>query len=714
MDTFDLDAEELKVFLQETDEQIQLLDEDIIRLEREPDNAEILQEIFRAAHTLKGSSGMLGFKKMAGLTHAMEDTLDKVRSGKLAVTPPLVDALLEALDALKILKEFLASGEEGDLDIAPLVAAIHAVADSDEVAASAEVEASSLQSVVAADAAISKRLDAAVADGLNAYVVRLMIAPGTDWAAVRCMQAVNELTPLGELICSVPSQEEIEQEKVDSQMELILATSEDEETIRAAVSGVDDIQAVETEPWSPVDGSATAASGSSPDKRSLDKGPVEEGAEKRVIDLGPEARGKSQREQLEMAGSKIETQQTVRIDIDRLDALMNMVGELVIDRTRVVQISKSLQARNKDDELVQALAETSDHISKIVGELNDGMMQVRMLPIDTLFNKFPRLVRDLSRGMDKDVDFITEGGDTEIDRSVIEKIKDPLVHLLRNAIDHGVEDTAARKAAGKPAQSQVKLTAYHQQGNILITLEDDGKGIDAMVIREAAIRKGVVTAEVANRLSDAEAIDLIFEPGMSTKEQTTEVSGRGVGMDVVRRSIGAVNGVVKIDTKVGVGTTFTLQLPLTLATFRGLLVESGGAVFAIPLNFVQETGRLESSFIETIIDSEVVNRGSRVLPLLRLSMLSQSDLENGRHEREGFMVIVQIGDKPVAVAVDALREQQEIVVKTLGAYIGQTEGIAGASILGDGQVVLILDVASLLKAATQGGRNAQELERRAS
>ena len=433
-----------------------------------------------------------------------------------------------------------------------------------------------------------------------------------------------------------------------------------------------------------------------------------------MIDLGSEARGKTQREQLEMAAHKIETQQTIRIDIDRLDALMNMVGELVIDRTRVVQISKALQARYRDDDMVDALAGTSDHIAKIVGELNDGMMQVRMLPIGTLFNKFPRLVRDLSHNSGKEVEFVTEGGDTEIDRSVIEKIKDPLVHLLRNALDHGVESPETRKAAGKPAQALVRLSAHHEQGNIIITLEDDGKGIDPTVIRQAAVKKGVVTTEVADRLSDAEAIDLIFEAGMSTKEEVTEVSGRGVGMDVVRRSIAEVNGLVKIDTKVGVGTTFTLQLPLTLATFRGLLVESGGAVFAIPLSYVQETGRLESSFIETIIDAEVVNREGGVLPLLRLSAFSQMESENGRHGREDFMVIVQAGDKPVAVAVDALRAQQEIVVKTLGAYIGQTEGIAGASILGDGQVVLILDVASLLKAAMQGSRSAQEPERRAS
>ena len=711
MDAADIDVEELKVFLQEVEEQLQLLDEDIIRLEKEADNADLLQEIFRAAHTLKGSSGMLGFQKMAGLTHAMEDSLDKLRSGTLTVSAELVDALLQSLDALREITENLASGDEGDFDIAPLVAALRAVTEPGGAAAPEE-EAVALEAVVAADPSALERLEAAKGEGLNAYSIRVGIDTETGWAAVRSFQVVNELSSLGEIICSVPSQEEIEQEKVGSQLRLLLATSESTEVVRASISNLDDIQAVEIGLWG--ESEASAAPAPPAEERTVKDGPPEDSSERRVIDLGAEVRGKTEREQLEVAGQKIETMQTVRIDVDRLDALMNLVGELVIDRTRVSQIMKVLKSQYRENELVQALAETSTHIVKVVDELNEGMMQVRMLPIGTLFNKFPRLVRDLARSSGKSIDFIIEGQDTEIDRSIIEKIKDPLVHLLRNAVDHGIESPETRTTAGKPLPAIVKLSARHEQGHIMITVEDDGKGVDRERVKESAVRKGIISAEAAARLSDAEALDLIFESGLSTAEKTTEVSGRGVGMDVVRRSVGEVNGLIKVDTNVGAGATFTLQLPLTLATFPGLLVESGNAVFAIPLSYVQETGRLDSASIETIIDTEVVNLKGSVLPLLRLSTICQTGSQNGRQKGEGFMVTVKAGDRPVAVAVDALREQQEIVVKSLGAYIGQTSGIAGASILGDGQVVLILDVASLIKAAMQGNRSAAGIERRAS
>jgi two-component system chemotaxis sensor kinase CheA len=709
MDAVSMDAEELKVFLQEADEQLQLLDEDIIRLEKEADNTDLLQGIFRAAHTLKGSSAMLGFQKMADLTHVMEDALDKLRSGALAVSPELVDALLASLDALKLMKEALASGSEDDLDIGPLVTALRRVAETESAASPLSETDVSLEGAVAADPSAKERLQLARADGLNLHAARITFEEASSWTSVRSLQVLNELSGLGEIICSVPSQDQIEQENAGHLLQLLLSTGEGADTVHAVAASVDDVKLVEVLPW-PVTSETGARSGPLADERDVDGTPGEGDASRRVIDLGPEARGKAPREQLEMAAQKLETMQTVRIDVDRLDALMNLVGELVIDRTRVAQISKALQSRQTEDELVEALTETCTHIEKVVADLHNGMMQARMLPIGTLFNKFPRLVRDLARSMDKSVDLVIDGGDAEIDRSVIEKIKDPLVHLLRNAVDHGIEDSGTRQAAGKPVPALVTLSARHEQGHIVIVLEDDGKGIDPQVIKASAVRKGIITDEAAKRLSDAEAIDLIFEAGMSTAERTTEVSGRGVGMDVVKRSVGAVNGLIKIDSSVGKGTTFTLRLPLTLATFRGLLVESRGATYAIPLSYVQETGRLGADSIEKIVDLEVVNLRGDIHPLLRLGSICQTS-GNGRKERDGFMVVVKAGDRPVAVAVDALLEQQEVVVKSFGDYIGQTEGVAGASIMGDGQVVLILDMASFLKGAMQKSRGVAELER---
>jgi two-component system chemotaxis sensor kinase CheA len=416
----------------------------------------------------------------------------------------------------------------------------------------------------------------------------------------------------------------------------------------------------------------------------------------------------------------------VRIDVDRLDALMNMVGELAIDRTRIAQISRALQSEYKEDEQVRALSETSTHIVKIVDELHESMMQVRMLPVGVLFSKFPRVVRDLARSLGKEINLVVEGEGTEIDRSVIDKIRDPLVHLLRNAVDHGVEPPEGRAAAGKPAQSTLKLTARHEQGQILIALADDGKGIDPAAIREAAVRKGEISQEAADRLSDREALELIFAPGLSTAQQTTEVSGRGVGGDVIRRDIESLNGRVEVESTMGVGTTFTLRLPLTLATFGGLLVVSGGRTYALPLSFVRETVRPEPEQLSSVLTRPMLNLRGEVMPLMPLweatgegaqraanGRASNGSASNGStsngHAANGhapletgrYAVVVQAGnreeDRPVAIGVDDLIDQHEIVVKSLSSYLGRTRGIAGATILGDGQVVLIVDVPTLIK-----------------
>jgi two-component system chemotaxis sensor kinase CheA len=672
----DIDPDELKVFLQEAEEQLQLLDEDIIRLEREADNVDLIQEIFRAAHTLKGSSGMLGFKKMAGLTHVMEDILDRVRSNKLGVNADLIDGLLQSLDALKEMTAGLDSGEESNYDIDPLIDVLRTAAgDTIEERAGSDTEPrESITTIAGRDTALLEEIETTLAEDKNIYVVTISIAKGTDWASVRCLQSINELSALGEVILSSPTEKEIEQEKADSYLDVILSSDADADAISNVVSPIEDIEGVIVESWS----DALKAL----DEREDDQGP-EDGQEQRTIDLGPEARGKEPGEQLAMAAQKVETLQSIRVDIDRLDALMNLVGELVIDRTRLAQLSRTLQAQYRDNEQIEGLSQTCLHIEKVVNELNEGMMGVRMLPIGILFSKFPRLVRDVARSTGKTVDLVTEGEGTEIDRSVIEKIKDPLVHMLRNAVDHGIESPQDREAHGKETPAQVYLSAHHEQGHIIVTLKDDGKGIDPKAMRENAVKKGILTADVAERMSDAEAIDLIFAPGFSTAAKTTDVSGRGVGMDVVRNGVAAVNGLVKVESEVGVGTTFTLQLPLTLATFRGLLVESGDGVYAFPLSYVQETERLDPATVETIVNSEVIRLNGEVLPLLRLGDVCQDGTRTGEL-RDQFVVTVVAGDRLVAVAVDALREQQEIVVKSLGSYIGQADNIAGASILGDG------------------------------
>ena len=703
-------ADDLKVFLQEADEQIQLLDEDFIRLERESDNTALLQEIFRAAHTLKGSSAMLGFREMADLTHQMEGLLDRLRNGAVAVSAHLVDALLRSLDALKVLVQNLASGTDTPVDIAPLVAALQAAYAGPPAAASAggtkpkpaageALGHEQLRRALKENPAASEALEAARASGVEPYAVTIAVEHDSPWAAVRCFQLLNEITSLGDLVCSVPSREQIEREEVGHRLEFVLATSSGENKIREAVKSVAEVEVTEIVPWRFAE-EATPVAPSTPGRAA-----GVEATEQAMVGAAVSAQPAVEQPQAARSdpaqAMRGDVAQTIRIDVDRLDDLMNMIGELVIDRTRVTQLAKQLQSRYRDDELVAALEETTTHVAKVVSGLHESMMETRMLPIGTLFSKYPRMVRDLARNSDKNVNFVLEGEDTEIDRSVIEKIKDPLVHLLRNAVDHGVETPEARLAANKSEQALVKLSAFHDQGHIVITLEDDGRGIDAGVIRESATRKGVLSAEAAARLSDHEAIDLIFEPGFSTKEQATEVSGRGVGMDVVRRSIAALNGTVRVDTQVGAGTKFRLQLPLTLATFRGLLVSAGGIVYAIPLNYVQEAATLASSSVRTIMSKEVLHFRGSIMPLVHLSAVCRTMADDGMASADGYVVIITAGGRQVGLAVERLIEQQEIVVKPLDDFVGESNGVAGASILGDGQVALILDVNTIVKTATQ-------------
>ena len=672
----EVSADDLKVFLQEADGLIELLDEDLVQLEQEAGNEELLQEIFRAAHTLKGSSGMLGFDDMAHLTHAMEDVLDRVRKGTLAISPELVDALLMSLDGLKVLKDNLGDGEETAIEIQPIVDALNAAADAGDPPDAAAAIAS-LHSVVASDDEIRTTIEAAAENGTVLHLT-VELDPATDWKAVRCFQVINALDECGEILTSSPTQTDIEQEKVGARLEVLLATTQDIADVQAPVEQVEDVKTVSVVVWDP----AAAAAAAAPPK---------------------EADTAEARSQVAGATGRVDSlQTTVRIEVDQLDALMNMVGELVIDRTRVSQLSRLLQQRFKEDEYVDALAETSTHIARVVDELHESMMEVRMLPVGLLFSKFPRLVRDLSRSLGRKVTLELEGEETEIDRSVIEKIKDPLVHMIRNSVDHGIEAAEDRAAAGKPEESILRLVASHEQGQIVISLYDDGRGIDSSKVVASAVKKGQLTQEAADRLSEREKLDLIFQPGLSTAAKTTEVSGRGVGMDIVRRDIESLNGRVEVETELGKGTTFRLRLPLTLATFRGLLVSSGGTTYAIPLTYVQETMRPEPAQLSTVSKRPVMSLRGSVMSLIFLdeSLGIQQGVVSTRVE-EPYVVVVRASDsdtdRPVAIAVDELVDQQEIVVKSLSGFLGRARGISGASILGDGQVVLILDVPSMIK-----------------
>jgi len=712
----DITPEDLEVFLQEAEEQIELLDEDIVRLEREEDTAPLLQEIFRAAHTLKGSAGMIGYHQMASLAHSMENLLDQLRLGTTEVSTKIVDALLGGLDLLRVLKDDLTTSQDSQVDISESVAILDSLAETDRTQASPQPGTATvgLRLDTEHEEQVQRRLDS----GAHVYLVKANINPESSWVSIRCFQIVDALSQSTEIIISSPSMAEIEAENVTNLVQAIVSTDQDDEIFQqalAAFEDVDDLEVIElsledgsSEGWLALISGSQDEAGGGPLPGSDD--PADDGGEKELATVGATT---DQSEAGEPAdGGKqragVQQTQTVRVDVERLDTLMTTIGELVIDRTRIAQIGRQLQAKYKEDELVKSLGETSAHVAKVVDDLQQEIMQVRLMPVATVFNGFPRMVRDLAQRFGKNVDFVVEGQETEIDRTVIERIRDPLVHLLRNSIDHGIESPEERAAAGKPERGTIKLAAFQDQGHIVITVSDDGKGIDPAIMRATAIKKGLLSQEVGERLTDAEAIDLIFAPGTSTAAATTDVSGRGVGMDIVKTNIETINGFVTVDTTVGKGTTFNLRLPLTLATVQALLVSMNATIFAVPVVYVLEVRRLEVVDIETIEGKEVIRSRGYIIPLLRLEKVFSREVFNEESKaRATYVVVVKLGDRLVGLAVESLVEMQEIMAKSLSDGIGEIKGIAGASILGDGRVVLIVDIPTLIQTTLMKGTASQ-------
>ncbi len=703
----DITPEELQVFLQDTDEQLQLLDEDVIKLENEGDNPELLQEIFRAAHTIKGSSAMLGYEMMAELTHAMENILDKLRHGTLRVTTPIADALLSALDHLRILRDNLTADTETEIDVTSVIATLEELASGQQQPSraskpgpkrkNAEKQKARKNSVPLTDEALTK-LRQALALGNRAFQITVETQKGCEWTSVRFFQVLNDLKEKGTVIASVPTQKEIEAEKNSSVLNVIFAGLLSEREIHEAIAAIPDIGGIRVEAYDP--------SGSPPPETPPPPEPEAEAAAaaEEIIQSAqqkPEG-GPPPGEKTCTSQEGVKVSETVRIDVRRLDNLMNQIGELVVARTAFTRTGSILSARYRDDQDVLSLTRTITNVSKIIDDLQLDITEARMMPVGTVFNRFPRMVRDLAQKAGKQIEFIVEGQETGIDRSVIEHIRDPLVHLLRNAVDHGIELPEKRRAAGKPEKGTIRLAAAHEQSYIAITVEDDGKGIDGAKLKEVAVKKGIITAETAARMDDTEAIDLIFEPGLSTAEKITDVSGRGVGMDIVRQNIESLNGHIAVSTKIGQGTKFVLRLPLTLATIHGLLVVSAGVTFAIPLVSVCEVLRLRPEEIQTVTRKEVIRIRDRVVPLLKLDQVLR--LRNADTPSNGMInvVVVKAGERMVGLTIDSFREPQEVVVKSLGTFIGDVRGIAGASILGTGEVALIIDVPSLVKLVVMG------------
>ncbi len=653
----DLDMSQyLDLFVQDAEENMETLEREMLLLERAP-TAERIDVVFRAAHTLKGSSRAMGFGNLAEVTHEMENVLDAVRGGGLTVDTKIADALLACVDALRAMCDAIVSGRG------------HAHADDGLVArlqAFLSGPAPTAPPVLALPPGIEEALALAAKES-TVFRATVVLTAECVMKYVRAFMAIQAVGENGELLACVPDAQALEDEAFDREFTLFFQSDDEPARIEKRLRAVGEIERIDL---------ATHAPDSPKLEQARPAGPTPN-------DAPPENASKS--------GA------TVRVDVARLDELMNLVGELVIDRSRIAQIGAALAGKYTLDKNLEALAETTGHLARIAADLQEGLMKTRMMPIETVFNRFPRMVRDLARKLDKEVELELRGGETELDRSVLEVIGDPLIHILRNSIDHGLEPSGQR--GDKPARGRVTLTARHQENHIVIEVEDDGRGIDAKRLKAKAVASGALTAEAAERMTERDALNLIFSSGFSTAAAVSEVSGRGVGMDIVRSNLQRLGGMVELETTVGRGTKFTLRLPLTLAIIRGLLVRVANVVYVLPLGSVVETLRVQNEQIQSVRGHEVVVIRGETVPLVRLRRtFGRNEAAHGRSDA-AYVVVVGLADRRLGLVVDRLVGEQEVVIKSLNRFCGQVRGISGATILGDGNVALIVDVNGIVSEA---------------
>ncbi|EOZ3522775.1 chemotaxis protein CheW [Campylobacter upsaliensis] len=612
----------LEDFLVEAFELVEQIDHDLVELESNPEDLELLNRIFRVAHTIKGSSSFLNFDVLTKLTHHMEDVLNKARHGELKITPDIMDVVLESIDRMKtLLNSIRDNGNDSaiGMDIGPICARLTAISEGD----------------VSAVASVSEE---------PKVEPKEEVVPATPEPSAEPDVDVNQLSD----------------SEVEAEIERLLKVRKAEDQARRAQK-------------------KKSAAPTTP------KPATETGGEKKVPASGGGGGGMDQ---------------TIRVEVKRLDHLMNLIGELVLGKNRLLKIYDDVEERYEGEKFLEELNQVVSQLSIITTDVQLAVMKTRMQPIAKVFNKFPRVVRDLSRELGKQIELEITGEETELDKSIVEEIGDPIMHMIRNSCDHGVEDPATRKANGKPERGVVQLKAYNEGNHIVVEITDDGKGLDASGLKMKALEKNLITEKEAEQMTDKEAFALIFKPGFSTAAKVTNVSGRGVGMDVVKTNIEKLNGVIEIDSELGKGSTFKLKIPLTLAIIQSLLVGTQEEFYAIPLASVLETVRVPIDNIYTIEGKNVLRLREEVLSLVRLSDVFgvKQVLESGD---QTYVVIIGVAESKLGIIVDTLVGQEEIVIKSMGDYLQNIQGIAGATIRGDGRVTLIIDVGAMMDMAKE-------------
>ena len=681
----------LDIFLDESKEHLQSLSDQLMILEQEPDNMDTINEIFRAAHSLKGMAGTMGYKRMQTLTHDMENVFSEVRSGNLKVDDHMVDILFQSLDALEEYTENIQNTtEEGTNDNEHLIRALNDILNGNKGGAAATPAAPAAESAKAEpeSAGASKwkdiklgnteigELNKAVEMEKKIFGITVFVQETCLLKAARAFLVFKALEDLGEIIVSDPSAQDIEDEKFDFDFSVIFISDVDQEKVFHAVKNVSEIADAKVEPINLADYSMGEVK--AVQEASTQVAKVEE----------TKAQTPAKQAPAKQAVGKPVVNRTVRVDIEKLDVLMNLVSELIIAKNSLVA------ATNNADSAIGA-SEHIEYLESVTTNLHESVMKVRMVPIESVVAKFPKMIRDLSKKLDKKIQLFMTGEETELDRTVVDEIGDPLMHLLRNSADHGLESAEVRKQRGKPEVGTVRLNAYQDGNNVVIEVGDDGNGIDVESVKNKAISRGTITAEQAESMTDKDIIDLLFLPSFSTAKEVSDVSGRGVGLDVVKSKIESLSGEVEVKTKLGEGSTFIIRLPLTLAIIQALMVEVGKEKYAIPLGTIQTIEDIEPGDIKHVQGKEVINLRGEVMPLIRLNEIL--DCESTSNPEDNLLVvIIKKGDKLAGVVVDELMGQQEIVIKSMSKYINKCKIINGATILGDGEIALILDTNVLL------------------
>ncbi|MBE6100601.1 MAG: chemotaxis protein CheA [Selenomonas ruminantium] len=696
----------MDMFLDESHEHLQSLNDGLLVLEENSEDISVVNEIFRNAHTLKGMSATMGFNKIAELTHEMEDVLDLIRKEQIKLTEDIVDTLFKCLDSLEQMVDNVGNGDPEDLiDVSDLVSKLSSISKGDAApppaaeapAAAAPAPAAAPAAPSAAEVALQLNdtdkgmIRQAKEGGLQGVHIQVTLSDTCLLKSARSYMVMNALDELGDVIKTVPPAEELEQEKFEHSFDILMVTGAELKAVEDALNTISEIDKIVVELVDPDKSAAAAAAPPPPPAAAAAAAPPPPPAAAAAPAPAPAAKKAAPKAAAPAAAGaaqkKAHQSQSVRVDIEKLDTLMNLMGELVINKVRLEQIGQTHR--------LTELTETLEQMDRVTTDLQNIVMKVRMVPVSAVFNRFPRMVRDVSKELNKEINLTIEGEETELDRTVIDEIGDPIMHLLRNSLDHGVEHPDDREAKGKPRTGEVGLIARHEGNNVVIMVTDDGAGINADKIRKKAVEKGMISQEEADKLDDADAVRLIFLPGFSTAEQISDISGRGVGMDVVRSKIESLSGHVDVETHVDEGSVFKIKLPLTLAIIQAMLVQVQEEMYAIPLGSIDSTINIQETDIQTVQNKEVIVLRGEIIPIIRMGEMLQ--VPHVKDTNEIFVVVVHAGEAKAGIVVDNLIGQQEIVIKTLGNLFAGLKMFSGATVLGDGRVALILDVATMMQ-----------------